>query len=613
MRNQLNPPDLQTGAADQSISTQSLRGLADYIQLYRKLIQDPPRMDRTLRIAVLSSFTLSGIKETIYLKCLEAGIQADLYVGGYNQIAQETHDPKSGLYAFDPSLVIIFLDTRSILGELYLNPYSISAADRRRWCADQERELTELLTRIKDRSTGKILLHNFEVPTHSPLGILESKQDFGFHESLEALNAALRAAARNDPRIFLFDYDQFCSRLGKRQMTDPKMYYLGDIKLGFDHVADLASAYLSYLKPLAGLSRKCAVVDLDNTLWGGVLGEEGIEGIKLGPAFDGKPYYEFQKHLLALHQRGVILALSSKNNREEAMRAISTHPSMILKPEHFSAVRIDWQNKADQLKSIAQELNLGLDSLVFIDDDARERDLVRRLLPEVLVVDLPEDSSLYPEILSQIDDFNTLQITSEDLQKGRYYSEQRARQNFATQSKDLNDYLRSLAMTVRIEPGGRFTIPRMAQLVLKTNQFNLTTRRYPEEKIEAFVQDPRMMIFAINVEDRFGDNGITGMAIVERGSVKWRVDTFLLSCRVIGRRIEESMLAYIAARAKQGGARALVGEFIPSPKNELARHFYSKQGFEPAGDGDESERWEFDLAKPYAGPEFIRVMEPTHG
>lgn len=562
----------------------------------------------TLNIAILPSFTARGIEDCLRAKCKEIGLNPSIYLGGYNQYVQEILDPASALYASNPHLIILFLDTRALLGDYFFLPYQMADDDRRRWVEHKAQEVIMLVDTLKKNSTAKVLLHNFEVPLHSPLGILEHKQPFGFKESIETLNARLREAFKNDSQVFLFDFDAFCAKVGKHHTFDHKMYYLGDIKLHVRHIPDLCREYLAFIKSMLGLTKKCIVLDLDNTLWGGIVGEDGIGGIKLGPTPEGRPYWEFQKYLLSLYKRGVILAVNSKNNLEDALRVFREHPYTVLKEEHFAAMRINWDDKIVNMKSLAAEINIGLDSFVFLDDDTVNREFVRAALPEVMVVDLPEDPALYVKTLMELDVFHTLQLTPEDRERGKMYAQERQRKEFEQVATDLTDYLRGLQMVVAIEKANPLTIPRISQLTQKTNQFNMTTRRYSEEEIARMAEDEQYLVVSLRVQDKFGDSGTVGVTIVEKGNVAWRIDEFLLSCRIIGRRIEETLLAYIAQKARAGGALRILGEFISTKKNAPAKGFYEKNDFLLRETIDSREVWEYDIEhRDYSYPDFIRV------
>lgn len=566
--------------------------------------------EKTVNIAILSSFTARPIKDGLRVACENAGMRANIYLGEYNQYAQEILNPQSGLYGSNPEFTILFIETRTLLGDNFFMPYSISDEARRDFVKEKYQEIVSLVECVKKNSSSKILIHNFEIPTHSPLGILENKQSFGFVEAIEKLNDMLRDIFKQDPRVFVFDYECFCGRAGKERIFDHKMYYLGDIKLNPQLIPALAKEYVGYLKPLLSRSKKCLVLDCDNTLWGGIIGEDGIEGIRLGPTPEGRPFLEFQKHIFSLFQRGVVLAINSKNNYDDVIRVLREHPHMILKEEHFAAVRINWEDKVANMRALANDLNLGIDSFVFVDDEQINRDMVRSMIPEVSVVELPADPALYMKTISEIDDFHILALTDEDKERGKMYAVDRQRKEIQSIATDLNEYLRGLQTVVAIERANSMTIPRIAQLTQKTNQFNMTTRRYLQEDIEGLARRGDFLVISLSARDRFGDNGVVGVAIIEKGSNQWRIDSFLLSCRVIGRRIEETLLAYIAQQAAKESADILIGEFISSKKNAPAKGFYEKNGFVHARDNAQTEIWEYDLTKEYSFPDFIQVITP---
>jgi FkbH-like protein len=326
-------------------------------------------------------------------------------------------------------------------------------------------------------------------------------------------------------------------------------------------------------------------VDLDNTLWGGVIGEDGLEGITLGGNdAPGNAFYDFQLALDGLRRRGVLLAICSRNNPDDVWPVIDSHPHMVLRRNHFAASRVNWNDKASNIVEIARDLNLGLDSLVFLDDNPAERALLRQQVPDVLTVDLPADPAYYTDALLNLDVFESLGLTDEDRARGEMYLQAQTRREFekaVVASTDLMTHLESLGIAIKIEKATPFSIPRIAQLVNKTNQFNLTTRRYTEAQVRTMAEAAGdSVVYSVTVGDRFGDLGLTGVAIVHTNTDSWVIDSFLLSCRVLGRGIEDALLAHIIGRAKASGVRVLHGHFIPTAKNAPARDFYAARGFD---------------------------------
>ncbi|MBV9572736.1 MAG: HAD-IIIC family phosphatase, partial [Acidobacteriales bacterium] len=348
--------------------------------------------------------------------------------------------------------------------------------------------------------------------------------------------------------------------------------------------------------------------DLDNTLWGGVIGEDGISGIRLAADYPGAAFQEVQRALLDIHHRGVLLAICSKNNQAEALEALNTHSGMLLKPSHFAAMRINWNEKAQNLREICSELSVGVDSLAFLDDNPIEREQVRSQLPEVHVIELTNDPMTFAGAIRGCPLFERLTLSTEDRQRGNFYQAQQERQQLEQKIESREDFYRSLLQEAEIAPLTKATLPRIAQLTNKTNQFNLTTKRYTEQQISEMVSSPEWNCFSIQVRDRFGDNGLVGVAITRLEGKAVEIDTMLLSCRVIGRTVETAFLSFLAQHAQQRGAEKLQGWFLPTKKNAPASEFYSAHGFEMIKQNGQGTLWSMDLKqKSVCCPEWIRL------
>jgi FkbH-like protein len=358
----------------------------------------------------------------------------------------------------------------------------------------------------------------------------------------------------------------------------------------------LAQEWLRFIHPLAGKVCKALVMDLDNTLWGGVIGEDGLAGIQVGLDYPGAAYAAVQRVILDLYQRGIILAVCSKNNPADAMEALEHHPEMLLRPHHFASMRINWQDKAQNLREIAAELNIGIEALAFLDDNPAERHWVRSELPEVTVIDLPNDPMDYSQALRDAPVFERLSLSAEDRERGRYYAEQRQRTELESSAVSLEDFYRSLQMEVEIASVTPQTLNRTAQLTQKTNQFNLTTRRYTEQQLTEMTASPEWQVRSLRVRDRFGDNGLVGVAITHCIGEVCEIDTLLLSCRVIGRTVETALLANLAQEARNQGMLSLQGWYLPTKKNVPAKDVYRSHGFKLIKEVDQDTLWEFDLS-----------------
>ena len=574
--------------------------LSEYIASAKNL--NDLKFDKKLKLAILSSFTLNGLNETLHVKCSEFGIRYQSYVADYNQYNQEILNTKSGLYDFSPDITFLILDVRSLLGDYFYYPYSISSDKRKLLVKEKINELENLIFKFKNNTDSKLVITNFNVPSYSPNGIIETKSEFGFHEMIHEINSGLKNIVRDQNSIYVFDFNQFVSNYGEKNIFNERQFHIGDIQIAFNYIPYLAYELMSYVKPMFSINRKCIILDLDNTLWGGVIGEDGFDGIELSQLSNGKSFVEFQKYLLSLWQQGIILAINSKNNFDDAMKVIRDHPEMILREKHFGSIQINWNDKAQNMQKISEELNIGLDSFVFFDDDRINQERIKSEFPEILTINLESDPSTYVEKLKDLNDFNVLQRTDEDTKRGEMYSQQRQRKQFENTVSDLGEFLKQLEIKVKVKKSNEFSIPRISQLTLKTNQFNLTTRRYQEEEIRKFSNDENFVVGCVNVLDKFGDNGITGAYIVKKNGATWILDTFLLSCRIMGRGVEDAMLSHILEDAKNNGAEEFKAEFISTSKNKPAENFLLESGFKK-----EDEFWFYNLNNNISSPNHLTV------
>jgi len=554
--------------------------LSSFINESKKLNES--NFEKTTRITVISSFTVNGLAETLQVKCAESNIFSHIYSGAYNQYNEEMLNTDSNLYSFKSEICFLILDTRTILQNLFYFPYDVSESDRKEFVDNKVKELSTLINFFTEKSNSKLIVTNFVPPTHSPHGIFESKTDYGLQEMIIDFNQKLLTEFKNNPLVFIFDFNGFVTNFGQENIFDYRQYYLGDVRISLEKIPYLANHLMGFIKPILGLNKKCIVLDLDNTLWGGIVGEDGFNGIKLSHNNPiGKSFIEFQKHLLSLHKRGIILAVNSKNNFDDAMKIIREHPNMILREENFTCLKINWNDKVTNLKEISQEINIGLDSIVFFDDDKINRDFVRSVIPEVMTVEMSDDPSQYVPMLLELTDFNVTKITAEDKQRGKMYLEQKQRVELQKTTTDLHEYLKKLNIKLFIKNADEFSIPRISQLTLKTNQFNLTTKRYQEEDVKNFSNNDKKIVGCVRVEDKFGDNGITGVFIVDKeNNNEWIIDTFLLSCRVIGRGIEGGIMNHIISLAKKENVNKITANFIPTKKNQPTENFLPSFGFE---------------------------------
>ena len=565
------------------------------------------------RVAILRSFTVEPVVPLLRAEAFVRGIDLTVHVGDFNAFAQEILDPGSNLYGFAPNAVILAAKTSDLAPDLWqqyadLTPDAVSVAVRR--VSDS---LSQWIRAFRERSAAALILHSLEVPTRASAGILDSQLETGQAAAIQQINRELGKAAREHRNIYVLDYDGLVARHGRLRWQDERKWLIARMPIAADHLIYLAREWMRFLVPLTGKTAKVLVADLDNTLWGGVIGEDGMNGIKLGPEYPGAAYQNLQRAMLDLAKRGILLAICSKNNQDDAMEALKSHPGMLLKPKDFAAMRINWTEKAQNLREIAAELNLGIDALAFIDDNPFEREQVRKTLPEVTIIDLPHDPLGYAAAVRDCPVFERLTLSSEDQQRTGMYAEQRERSQAEQSFQSKEDFFRYLEQEAEVASVSPATLARVAQLTQKTNQFNLTTRRYTEQQVAEMAAQSDCQVLAIKVKDRFGDHGLVGVAITRDEADTCEIDTFLLSCRVIGRSVETALLAHIAQMAAARNRRRLLGKFLPTKKNAPARDFYAQHGFQRLEENEGGSVWSLSLQQnTIAIPEWIR-LKTTQG
>ncbi|MGQ4912591.1 MAG: HAD-IIIC family phosphatase [Candidatus Thorarchaeota archaeon] len=574
-------------------------------------LRPPDDEKNSLRLAVIGSSTLEPLAACIDVKSRLLGLHVSTFVGGFNTYRQEVLDSKSDLHRSNPDVVVLAVDAWSILDKDFIATFVRMSEQE---LIDKAHELVEsvgsVARALEESTSALILVNDFITPVFSPLGIVDSKQRMGLKSFFALANEGLHDAFSQSSRVFVVNLDSIASDFGKSRVVNWNTWYRGSIPFSEEFTPVLADEYLRYVRALKGRARKCIVLDLDNTLWGGIIGEDGIEGIKLGTVSPGIEYLDFQRVLLSLYNRGVILAICSKNNYDDAIGVLKEHPHQILREEHFAAMRINWQDKASNIEALAKEINIGLDSMVFIDDNPVERAQVAQAHPEVLVVDMPKNPRLYRETLENLKVFDVLSLTKEDMARGEMYASKRKRSQLEQSATSIEDFLRTLDLKVRIKEVDDFDTPRAVQLIGKTNQFNLTTRRYSDAEVRQFRESKDVAVYTMAVTDRFGDEGVVGVAIVRKSPEEWLIDSFLMSCRVIGRSVETAMLAKIVKDAKAAGISKIKGEYIPTKKNAPARDLYERHGFGSRIEDGEVTTWTLDLETGTVEvPEWIELIE----
>lgn len=564
------------------------------------------------RVAFLRSFTLEPVMPLLRAVAFVNGIRVETYAGPFNAYPQEILNPQSPLYEFAPDVAVLAVQTRDIAPELWSGFADMSAEQASSVIQRVVESFRSWFDAFRKNSAASLIVHTLESPSRPSQGILDGQLAVGQADCIQELNRELKRVIAGYTGIYLLDYDGLVARHGRERWRDELKWTSMRMPFAADSLLPMANEWLRFLYPLVARPCKVLVTDLDNTLWGGILGEDRIEGIELGIEHPGASYLALQRAILDLHRRGILLAIASKNDSEDALHAIENHPEMLLRPSHFSASFINWDDKAENLYKIARQLNVGLDSLCFLDDSDFERERVREALPEVRIIQLPKSPAGYANALRECLYFERLSISQEDRERGRIYAEQQQREQFANATGSLEDFYRSLRQEVEINPVTAATTARTAQLTQKTNQFNLTTRRYTEQEIVQMGSSADCGVYTVRAKDRFGDNGLVGVAIVRFSGAVAEIDTLLLSCRVIGRTVETAFLSFLAAQSRARGAARLEGWFTPTAKNQPAQSVYPSHQFQQVAAEAQGTKWSLDLAQAdISCPEWIRLTAPT--
>jgi FkbH-like protein len=573
-----------------------------------KLIRDvwnvrPPRL-RKLKIAVLGSNTTTLLISVLRALCFRDGIDAEFYQGLYGAVHQEILDSSSGLYKFQPNLVIVMPSWREAFN---LEPIG----------SDENLTIDRILERyvplwaaLSARCSCHIIQHDFDLPAHDPLGLPSTAGQAGRTRITRLLNLAM--SNRAPSHVSVLDTDEVMRRAGSH-WHNPLLWYTAQQHPAPAALPELAEAQMAHVRSVVGLTRKVLICDLDNTLWGGVIGEDGLAGIKLGPGSPvGEAHADLQSYLLDLRRRGILLAVCSRNNEEDAKLPFLQHPHSRLRLEDFSAFVANWDDKTANIRNIAGQLSLGTDSFVFLDDNPVERAWVRSQLPEVAVVDTGSSVFGYLEALDRGRYFYSLQVSQEDVARADRYRTQAAATALRQSTESAEAFLQSLQMTAITTRITADNISRVTQLLNKTNQFNLTTRRHTQSQVEAICSDRMNFTGVFQLSDRFGDHGIVGVMIcrqVERGT--WEIDSWLISCRVLGRQLECFMLNRVLQAAAEASVEKIVGVYRPTSKNSQVADLYSRLGFFETDSNSEETRYILTAREANTQPCFIEDRSPA--
>ena len=532
-----------------------------------------------LKLGIVSNATTDLLALPLIGCAARYGLNLEVVVSGLGQFMNQALDAESDINRSRPDVVLLALDHRAFLLD------SGEAMSSLETLVDNAvRQLLQVGEGFRKNCGATVILSTLAQPPGALFGSLDLRQEGTLRWCINEINRRLVIHASKGDVIL--DVANIAGSVGTSRWFDYRHWNHGKLPFSLSFFPLYADHVCRLLAALRGKSRKCLVVDLDNTLWGGVIGDDGVEGIVLGHGnAEGEAFLDFQRFMLKLRDRGIILAVCSKNDEQVARSAFRLHPEMLLKEEHFSAFFCNWDDKPANIRHVAQKLNIGLDALVFFDDNPFERELVRRELPEVAVIEVPKDPSLYQSTLGQSGWFEAVAYSEEDRQRTEQYSANEKRELLCKET-DMETYLSSLAMRLHVEPFNSINRRRVTQLINKTNQFNLTTRRYTEHQIENYETSQSGFTACYRLVDCYGDNGIIACVIcTEPANGIWEIDTWLMSCRVLNRHVEHATLNHMVACAQAKGIRRIIGMYLPSGRNELVADHYKNMGFLPADDG----------------------------
>lgn len=532
------------------------------------------------KLAVIGNCATQHIATAIKGEAFLRGLSIDVFDADYDQIDAQTMDSGSELYSFAPNAVLLVMCTE----KLYEGFCSTPVEKRPSFADDTIARIRMYWTLISEKLQTSILQFSFAYLNDGSMGNYALREPCSFSYQLSRLNFLLCQSAAENKGVYLVDINAIQSRLGTSHFKDDKLYYVAKMPFSLEALPHLAEQTVNMITALRGSIKKCVIVDLDNTLWGGVIGDDGLDGIEIGELGTGHAFSEFQLYLKELKKRGIILAVCSKNNEDTAKLPFEKHPEMVLRLDDFALFVANWQDKASNIRFIQQTLNIGMDSIVFLDDNPFERGVVRSLIPDITVPELPDDPALYLSYIRSLDLFETASFSSADADRTEQYRQEADRSALVAKFTSYDEYLRALEMSAQAAPFDKFHYPRIAQLTQRSNQFNLRTVRYTESEIESVANDDNHITRYYCLHDKYGDYGLISVVIMDkREDFSLFISEWLMSCRVLKRGMEEFIVNDIIRTASQCGCTKVIGEYIPSPKNAMVADLYERMGFEKCG------------------------------
>ena len=574
--------------------------MVSFNELKRNLKKDFTGFKK-IKIALLSDNASQLLNNAIKAYGYEAQLDFEVYEADYNQIDLQIFDPSSELYSFKPDFIFINRCTEKLLKEFYKKSKPEQSVFSEYILQVTKKYYDVIAQRLK----SKVIINTYPEINDSVFGNFAAKTQSSFVYQQRKINVALMDLSQQAKDLFVCDLASLQSELGYRFVFDAKMYVNADMVYSLGFLPYIAGNITSIIQSITGSFKKCLILDLDNTTWGGIIGDDGMEGIQLGYLGLGKIFTELQLWAKQLKQRGIIIAVCSKNTEEIAKEPFLNHPDMVLRMDDIAVFVANWETKVDNIRYIQSILNIGFDSMVFVDDNPFEREMVKSGIPDITVPELPEDPAEYLLYLRSLNLFETASFTEEDEIRTKQYQEEAQRNMLLQSFESEDDFLKNLDMISEVKKFDTFTIPRVAQLTQRSNQFNLRTIRYTEEDIKRIGADKGYYTLSLSLADRFGDHGLIGIIILKKeNDATLFIDSWIMSCRVLKRGMENFTLNMIVEIAAANNFRKVIGEYIPTKKNGIVKDHYHDLGFVAVND-----KWELDIASYKNRDTFIAVKK----
>jgi FkbH-like protein len=560
-----------------------------FLQLKKNLKQNFDGL-KTIKVAVLGDNATQLLVQAIKGEGYDAGFHLEVWEADFNQIERQVLDPSSELYEFKPELVILFYSTHKLL-----NKYNKLKPEEAAVFAEQHiQQLSQMSDLLGQQLGAKIICYNYPEIDDAVFGNYANRVEASFLYQIRKANFELMNLALQKPNLYICDVSAIQNRVGRNMVFQSSIYVSTDMVLSVDVLPEVAHRTLDIINALQGKFKKCLILDLDNTTWGGIIGDDGLENIQIGSLGIGKAFTELQYWAKKLKNRGVILAVCSKNTESVAKEPFEKHPDMVLRLDDIAVFVANWENKADNIRHIQAVLNIGFDSMVFLDDNPFERNLVRENIPAVTVPELPEDPAEYLPYIYSLNLFETVSYSAADAERTKQYQVEAQRVSLQKTFVNEDEYLKSLNMVSVVEDFNKFNTPRVAQLSQRSNQFNLRTVRYTEADTEALGKNAEYKTFSFTLEDKFGDNGLICVVILNKtNKEELFIDTWFMSCRVLKRGMENFVLNTIVHFAKTEGFGKIIGEYLPTAKNEMVANHFENLGFRSIGE----KKWKLEVSE----------------